>query len=50
MLSLVDYKCLQVVDPEPSGTDGLAIQDDFVNLVDWNPKSVWAQVADPTVI
>jgi hypothetical protein len=45
MPSLVDYKGLQVVDPEPSGAGGLAIQDDFVNLVDWNPKSVWAQPA-----
>ena len=49
MSSLVDYKGLQVVDPMPTGAGGLAIQEDFETLVDWHPKSVWAQTADPTV-
>lgn len=49
MSTLVDYKGLQVVDPAPTGAGGLAIQEDFQSLVDWNPKSVWAQSADPTV-
>jgi len=48
MASLIDYKGLQVVNPEPSGAGGLAIQDDLKSLVDWNPKSVWDKTAAPT--
>ena len=49
MSSLVAYRGLQVVDPAPTGDGGLAIQEDLQALVDWNPKSVWSQTADPTV-
>lgn len=38
--SLDDYKGLQVVTPEPSGAGGLAIQDNFKKLVDWQIISV----------
>jgi len=48
MPSLTDYKGLDVVSPDPTGDGGLAIQNDFKSLVDWNPKSVWSQSADPT--
>ena len=49
MSSLVAYRGLRVVDPAPTGDGGLAIQEDLQALVDWNPKSVWSQTADPTV-
>lgn len=49
MATLTPYKGLQIVNPVPTGAGGLAIQDDFKSLVDWNPKSVWAQSSDPTV-
>lgn len=49
MPALVDYKGLEVVSPDPTGDGGLAIQDDLKALVDWNPKSVWDQSADPGV-
>lgn len=49
MATLIPYKGLQVVDPAPTGDGGLAIQEDFQSLVDWSPKSVWAETADPTV-
>eukprot|EP00456_Euglypha_rotunda_P008308 TRINITY_DN1162_c0_g1_i1.p1 TRINITY_DN1162_c0_g1~~TRINITY_DN1162_c0_g1_i1.p1 ORF type:complete len:824 (-),score=109.14 TRINITY_DN1162_c0_g1_i1:2404-4875(-) len=48
MTTLIDYRGLQVVSPDPTGDGGLAIQDNFKNLVDWNPKSVWSQSASPT--
>jgi len=48
MSTLVDYRGLQVVSPDPTGDGGLAIQNDLKELVDWHPKSVWAQTADPT--
>lgn len=48
MATLTDYKGLQVVDPDPTGDGGLAIQDDFKQLVDWHPRSEWAQSAAPT--
>ena len=47
MSTLVNYKGLQVVDPDPSGNGGLAIQNDLKNLVDWQPRSEWAKTADP---
>ena len=47
MATLTPYRGLQVVTPNPTGDGGLAIQNDFKSLVDWNPKSVWAQTADP---
>ncbi|MFO1045205.1 MAG: hypothetical protein U0941_25800 [Planctomycetaceae bacterium] len=47
MVSLIDYRGLQVVDPPPVGSGGLAIQDDLKTLVGWGPKSVWAQTNDP---
>lgn len=46
-MSLIDYRGLQVVDPAPTGSGGLAIQNDLKNLVDWSPKSLWAQSSDP---
>ena len=49
MATLTAYRGLQVVTPDPTGDGGLAIQDDLKSLVDWSPKSVWAQSADPTV-
>lgn len=49
MATLTSYRGLQVVTPDPTGDGGLAIQDDLKSLVDWSPKSVWAQSADPTV-
>ncbi|MGL4465389.1 MAG: hypothetical protein ACRC1K_24835 [Planctomycetia bacterium] len=48
MATLAAYRGLQVVTPNPTGDGGLAIQNDLKSLVDWNPKSVWAQSADPT--
>jgi hypothetical protein len=48
MTALVDYRGLQVVSPDPTGDGGLAIQDNFKSLVDWNPKGVWNQSAAPT--
>ena len=47
MASLIDYKGLQVVSPDPVGAGGLAIQDDLKQLVDWNPKSRWDATTDP---
>lgn len=49
MASLTAYRGLQVLSPDPTGDGGLAIQNDLKALVDWSPKSVWAQSADPTV-
>lgn len=48
MATLTAYRGLQVVTPNPTGNGGIAIQEDFKSLVDWSPKSVWAQSADPT--
>ena len=48
MAALTAYRGLQVVTPNPTGDGGLAIQNDLKSLVDWSPKSVWAQTADPT--
>lgn len=48
MPSLTSYKGLQVLTPDPTGAGGLAIQNDFKQLVDWQPKCVWSQSADPT--
>lgn len=47
MAVLEDYHGLEVVFPVPTGEGGLAIQDNFKHLVDWSPKSVWAQGSDP---
>lgn len=47
MATLTAYKGLQVVSPDPTGDGGLAIQNDFKALVDWGPKSSWAQTSDP---
>lgn len=49
MATLTAYRGLQVVTPDPAGDGGLAIQNDLKSLVDWSPKSVWAQSADPGV-
>lgn len=49
MATLSSYRGLQVVTPDPTGDGGLAVQDDLKSLVDWSPKSVWAQSADPTI-
>ncbi|MDB5343208.1 MAG: hypothetical protein JWP89_1585 [Schlesneria sp.] len=48
MASLVDYRGLQVVSPDPTGDGGLAIQNNLKNLVNWSPKGVWAQTTNPT--
>ena len=47
MASLTAYRGLQVLTPDPVGDGGLAIQNDLKALVDWSPKSVWAQSANP---
>ena len=47
MSTLVSYKGLQVLDPEPGGSGGLAIQEDLKLLVDWHPRSVWDASSDP---
>jgi hypothetical protein len=47
MATLTDYKGLQIVDPEPTGEGGLAIQNDLKKLVDWRPKSEYSQSTDP---
>lgn len=49
MSSLTAYRGLNVVTPDPTGLGGLAIQNDLKLLVDWHPKSVWAQSGDPGV-
>ena len=51
MVSLVNYKGLQILSPAPTvppGDGGLAIQDNFTNLVDWQPYSVWNETTSPT--
>lgn len=47
MPSLTSYRGIQVLSPDPSGAGGLAIQNDLKQIVDWQPRSVWAQSADP---
>jgi len=47
MATLVNYHGLQVVSPDPTGDGGLAIQNDFKNLVQWNPKSSWNNSTNP---
>lgn len=47
--TLENYRGLEVVTPDPTGDGGLAIQNDFIKLVDWNPQSVWNATSDPTV-
>ena len=47
MSSLTNFMGLQILSPAPSGPGGLAIQNDFVDLVTWNPKSVWNQTSSP---
>jgi len=46
MATLIDHKGLEVPDVTP-GDGGQAIKDNFVNLVDWHPKSTWDAVDDP---
>ena len=50
MASLINYRGLQVFpsDAPPPGAGGLAISDNFTNLVDWHPLSQWAQPGNPT--
>ena len=48
MASLVTYYGLQIVNPAPTGDGGAAIQSNFVDLVDWNPKSTWTNTTNPT--
>ena len=48
MATLTNYRGLQVVTPDPTGDGGLAIQNDFKNLVQWNPKSSWNNTTSPT--
>jgi hypothetical protein len=49
MATLIDYRGLQVVSPDPTGNGGLAIQNNLKQIVDWNPKGVWGQTASPTL-
>jgi hypothetical protein len=50
MSSLTNYRGLQVFpsDAPPPGAGGLAISDNFTDLVDWHPLSKWAQTGNPT--
>lgn len=48
MPSLINYRGIQVVSPDPSGDGGLAIQNDLKSLVEWSPRSAWDESADPT--
>lgn len=44
MASLIPYKGLQVLDDDnPPGAGGKAIHLDLKQLVDWSPKTVWAE-------
>ncbi|MEM9346032.1 MAG: DUF2793 domain-containing protein [Planctomycetota bacterium] len=47
--SLTGYKGLEVVDPAPSGAGGLAIQDNFKNLVNWQFAVISRGLNDPPV-
>lgn len=47
MASLTPYRGIQVLTPDPTGDGGLAIQNDLKSLVDWSPKSTWAESTDP---
>lgn len=47
MASLENYRGLLVIDEDPVGAGGLAIQNDLKSLADWSPKSLWSQSADP---
>lgn len=47
-MALTNYRGLQVLDTDPTGAGGLAIQNDLKDLVDWNPKSEWEKTTDPT--
>lgn len=54
MATLTNYKGLEVVDPDPSGAGGLAIQDDLKKLVDWQivaalDKDLSAPPGSPTL-
>lgn len=52
MVSLVPYHGLMVLSSPPPpipGDAGKALQDDLKFLVDWNPKSSWANSVDPAV-
>lgn len=50
MTTLVNFRGLKIIDPAPlPGQGGQAIQDDFTNLVTWNPKSAWGQTRAPAV-
>ena len=48
MATLTSYRGIQVLTPAPAGDGGLALQNDLKTLVDWSPKSSWAQTADPS--
>ncbi len=48
MANLTTYRGLQVLDDDhPPGAGGEAIQFDLKQLVDWSPKTVWAQTGPP---
>lgn len=47
MATLTDYKGLEVVDPDPSGAGGLAIQNDLKKLVDWQAAVLTRGENDP---
>lgn len=48
MADLTWYKGLQVLDDDnPPGAGGKAIHNDLKKLVDWQPKSMWAETTDP---
>ena len=50
MSSLTNYRGLQVFpsDAPPPGGGGLAISNNFTDLVNWHPLSQWAQTGNPT--
>ncbi|WP_010585594.1 autotransporter outer membrane beta-barrel domain-containing protein [Schlesneria paludicola] len=48
MATLTNYRGVEIIDGGPTGAGGAAIQDNFVSLVDWNPRCVWNQSTSPT--
>lgn len=47
MATLTNYKGLEVVDPDPTGAGGAAIQDNFKKLIDWQYAVIDKDLATP---
>jgi hypothetical protein len=48
-ITLIDYKGLDIVTPDPTGEGGLVINDNFKNIADRIGPSNYTAIADPTV-